>query len=43
MIIALISLVKEGKISTAVARMIVNELRQRGVTVPEELEELIDE
>jgi hypothetical protein len=42
MIIALISLIKEGKISTAVARMIVNGLRQRGVTVPEELEELIE-
>lgn len=42
MIIALISLIKEGKISTAVARMIVNGLRQKGVTVPEELEELIE-
>jgi len=39
---ALISLIKEGKISTAVARMIVNGLRQKGVTVPEELEELIE-
>jgi hypothetical protein len=41
-ITALISLIKEGKVSTAVARMIVNGLRQKGVTVPEELEELID-
>jgi hypothetical protein len=41
MIVALISLIKEGKISTVVARMIVNGLRQKGVVVPEELEELI--
>ena len=40
-ITALISLIKEGKISTAVARMIVVALNKKGVTVPDELNELI--
>ena len=40
-ITALISLIREGKVSTAIARMIVNGLRQKEVPVPKELEELI--
>jgi hypothetical protein len=40
-IIALMSLIKEGKISRGVARIIVNMLRLKGVPVPDELEELV--
>lgn len=40
-IIALMSLIKEGKISKGVARTIVRMLRLKGVPVPDELEELV--
>ena len=41
-IITLMSLIKEGKISKGVARTIVRMLHLKGVPVPEELEELVN-
>lgn len=41
-IIALMSLIKEGKLSKGVAKAIVRILRLKGVAVPEELEELVN-
>jgi hypothetical protein len=38
---ALMQLIKEGKVSTAVAKTIVKLLRKKGIDIPEELEELI--
>jgi hypothetical protein len=43
MIWALIQLIKEGKISTAVGKTIAALLRKKGIEIPEELEELISE
>jgi len=41
-ILALMSLIKDGKIYKGVARTIVHMLRLKGVAVPEELEELVN-
>jgi hypothetical protein len=40
---ALIQLIKEGEISTAVGKTISMLLRKKGIEIPEELEELISE
>jgi hypothetical protein len=40
-ITALISLIKEGRVSTAVARMVVNALKKKGIPIPDELNEII--
>jgi hypothetical protein len=43
MIYALIQLIKEGKISTAVGKTIAKLLSKKGIEIPEELQELISE
>jgi hypothetical protein len=43
MIWALIKLIKEGKVSVAIGKSLVLLLRKKGVTIPEELQELVSE